>query len=151
MRTLITGDGTCVMETIWRLLPSGLVLVAGGTGGGSLSSAELYNPATGSWSATGSMSTARQVHTATLLPSGVVLVAGGVMSGGGRTSSVEVYNPTTGNWSSDASLIVARDSSTATLLPNGKVLVAAGQSGPLVPTGSAELFACVATPCPTGA
>ncbi len=83
--------------------------------------------------------------------SGVVLVAGGVMSGGGRTSSVEVYNPTTGNWSSDASLIVARDSSTATLLPNGKVLVAAGQSGPLVPTGSAELFACVATPCPTGA
>ena len=60
------------------LLPNGKVLVAGGYNGfGSLSSAELYDPATGSWSPTGSLGTARDSHTATLLPNGKVLVAGG--------------------------------------------------------------------------
>ena len=60
------------------LLPNGKVLVAGGqTDGPSLSSVELYDPATGTWTATGSLGTARFRHTATLLPSGKVLVAGG--------------------------------------------------------------------------
>ncbi len=60
------------------MLPNGKVLVAGGYGnGGALTSAELYDPASGSWTATGSLNTARDVHTATLLPNGKVLVAGG--------------------------------------------------------------------------
>ena len=60
------------------LLPNGQVLVAGGFNSGiALASAELYDPATGLWTATGSMATAREFHTATLLPNGQVLVAGG--------------------------------------------------------------------------
>ena len=60
------------------LLPNGKVLVAGGfNDGGYLSSAELYDPASGTWSATGSLTAARLRHTATLLPNGKVLVAAG--------------------------------------------------------------------------
>src|SRR5438093_6322227 len=58
------------------LLPNGKVLVAGGNNGPALSSAELYDPASGTWTATGSLGTARERPTATLLPNGKVLVAG---------------------------------------------------------------------------
>jgi hypothetical protein len=64
-----------------------------------LASAELYSPATGTWALTGSMSTPRIAHTATLLPNGQVLVAGGDATVNGSFtifSSAELYNPATG-------------------------------------------------------
>src|SRR5438034_10855660 len=61
------------------LLPNGKVLVAGGqNSGGYLISAELYDAASGMWTATSSLNTARDFHTATLLPNGKVLVAAGI-------------------------------------------------------------------------
>ena len=104
------------------LLNNGKVLVAGGYGNGpNPASAELYDPASGTWSSTGSMSVARSNHTATLLLNGKVLVTGGSGSGG---TSAELYDPASGTWSSTGSMSVARSNNhTATLLPNGKVLV----------------------------
>src|SRR5207244_841009 len=115
--------------------PNGKVLVAGGwnTISGYLTSAELYDPASGTWTVTGSLNTARDGHTATLLPNGKVLVAGGVIP---YLSSAELYDPATGSWSTTGSLITARAGHTATLLPTGKVLVAGGNDS--APLSSAE-------------
>jgi hypothetical protein len=73
------------------LLPGGKVLVTGGFGSVLLSSAELYDPATRTWSPTGSMSVGRQQHGATLLPDGKVLVVAGF--GASYLSSAELYQP----------------------------------------------------------
>ena len=85
------------------LLPNGKVLVVGGTGPGnvSLGSAELYDPASGTWTATGSLAMARRFHTATLLPDGKVLVAGGFGVGYTSLASAELYDPASGTWTDD--------------------------------------------------
>jgi N-acetylneuraminic acid mutarotase len=85
-------------------LPDGLVLVGGGftlaaAGGDTTATAtcELYSPRTGSFSAAGSMSTARAFQTATLLPDGRVLIVGGEHVDGSGNSAVlasaELYEP----------------------------------------------------------
>jgi hypothetical protein len=76
------------------LLFSGKVLVAGGFTDIPLASAELYDPATGTWAPTRSLAAARDWHTATLLCSGKVLVAGGLQFPGGPLMSVELFDET---------------------------------------------------------
>ncbi len=120
------------------VLPSGKVLVVGGFGGTRLASAELFDPASNTWSPAGSLSTARQYHTATLLPSGKVLVAGGVFNSN-VLNSAELYDPTSNTWSAASSLGTGRSQHIATLLLSGKVLVAGGNSN-LGYTNSAELY-----------
>jgi hypothetical protein len=116
------------------------VLVAGGFSGSvgqGIANAELYDPATGSWTATGPMRSPRFYHTATLLPNGKVLVAGGV-NGDATISTAELYDPIAGTWTLINSMSTNRSQHTATLLPNGKVLVAGG--GGSGTYSSAELF-----------
>jgi hypothetical protein len=83
-------------------------------------------PSGGTWTATGSLNTARTDHTATLLPNGKALVAGGEDANFNVVASAELYDPASGNWTATGSLNSARRNYTATLLPNGKVLVAGG-------------------------
>jgi hypothetical protein len=110
-------------------LTNGEVLVVGGD-----ASAEVYNPATGTWSPTGSMAIPRTRHSASLLTDGRVLVAGGLtvdpLSGYAvDTSTSELYNPTTGTWAAAGSMTSTRDHHTATLLATGQVLIAGGDGG----------------------
>jgi len=110
------------------LLNDGRVLVAGGTTGPPFmisATAELYDPATETWTATGSMSIGRRRHTATLLDDGRVLVAGGGFPPG--TATAEIYDPSSGTWSPTGNMADPRTAHTATLLTNGRVLVAGGE------------------------
>jgi N-acetylneuraminic acid mutarotase len=124
------------------LLPSGKVLVAGGQNtnySAILASAELYDPASGTWTVTGSMHTARRSHRATLLDNGQVLVVGG--ENYVSLASAELYDPASGTWTTTGSLNTPRRWHTVTLLPNGKVLVAGGQNlQPVSILASAELY-----------
>ncbi len=104
------------------LLAGGEVLVAGGIAGNQDSArAEIYDPATSTWSAVPSMANPRAYLSATLLGSGKVLVAGG-----GGLASTEIYDPVASAWSPGPSMAIARDGCPATLLPSGQVLVEGG-------------------------
>src|SRR5216110_534290 len=122
------------------LLANGTVLIAGGRRGASpRRAAQLFDPATDTFTALGPMSTPRGRHTATLLRDGRVVVIGGT-DGVGPLASLELYDPTRRTFSrAPSALTVARQDHTATLLPDGRVLVAGGSnaSGAL---DSAELY-----------
>jgi hypothetical protein len=144
---------TAVLNHTATLLNNGQVLVAGGLmNGGITPTSELYNPSTGTWSNTGSLTTPVQFQTATLLSTGPdmgdVLVAGGQTGNFSSSAAAQIYDPTTGMWSAAASLPVAISSQTATLLSDGAVLVAGGNTGQNVPTASAELFGVPELPPP---
>lgn len=127
------------------LLHDGNVVVVGGmvpTDVGETDAVEVYDAATGTWSAVGTVRVPRRYgHTATTLKDGRVLVTGGYSAEHGYLDAVEIYDPSTRVWSDAASLSTRRLAHTATLLPDGKVLVAGGQSadGP-VTEDSAELY-----------
>jgi len=125
------------------LLTNGNVLVAGGANlTNVLNTAQLYNPTTGLWTATGSMQTARESFAAVALANGQVLVEGGVGSGGAILATAELYTPSTGNWTPAGAMSVARYGHTATLLQNGTVLVTGGCTSASCPpvTGVTELY-----------
>ncbi len=87
---------------------------------------------------TGSMTNARDEHTATLLNNGKVLVAGGFNSS--SVASAELYDPATWSFTVTGSMTAARVGHTATLLNNGMVLIAGGDNAAGIIVASAELY-----------
>jgi RHS repeat-associated protein len=105
------------------------------------STAELYNPANGTFSPSGSLNTARYAHTATRLNNGVILIVGGSdLNGTNALTSAELYNPATGTFTATGSLNIGRHDHTATLLNNGLVLIAGGSGQGGAALTSAELY-----------
>ncbi len=137
MRFVATGDMT-VGRSFGHsatLLKDGRVLVAGGCAGSSnaegcvhTATAELYDPRTGKFEATGSMHEKRAEHTATLLPDGKVLIAGGHYTGEAPLASAELYDPATGKFTITGSMAKARWGATAALLENGRVFIYGGRT-----------------------
>jgi len=127
------------------LLPDGRVLIAGGfgEGGTTLAAAELFDPATNSFLATGPLGAARSGHVAVLLETGKVLVAGGLGPGWDFLASAELYDPATGRFWPAGSMTVARESHVGVRLQDGRVLVVGGHRGRrenITIHASAEIF-----------
>jgi hypothetical protein len=119
------------------LLANGMVLVAGGHQGRRAaitvhSSAELYDPVSGSFSQTGSMTIRRHKHDATRLSDGKILISGGSdeRDDQGKYTSSEIYDPITGSFTVSAIMNAARykHAGTSVLLQNDKVLLIGGAS-----------------------
>jgi len=130
------------------LLPSGYVLVVGGSNNIPLASSELYNSASKTWSSTGNLNVARTSARAVLLANGMVLAMGGCINSdclGSTTATAEIYNPSTGKWTTASSMLKGRAEFVAVLLSSGNVLVAGGcisysANGCLAVTTAAELY-----------
>ena len=112
------------------LLSDGRVLIAGGyknpDGTYALGTAEIYDPATRAFTATGNMIIRRSSHTATLLADGTVLIAGGFNTDGGPIARAELYDPAKGTFAPTGGMTTSRGAHSATLLQDGKLLVAGG-------------------------
>jgi hypothetical protein len=129
------------------LLADGRVLITGGydhgyegyEDGSILASAEIYDPATGKFTQTGSMTSPRTNHHSVVLPDGRVLVLGGSESRFTDLASAETYDAATGRFTATGSMGVTRVYASVTLLANGKVLVAGGSKFGSYHT-SAELY-----------
>ncbi len=148
------------IPSINKVLITGGMAPSGTTGIAGTNAAELYDPATGTFAATGSMAFDRIGHTATLVSIGgqqKVLITGGwsnaqVNVNGGQgaiTRTVEIYDPATGAFSmpalsssrsSSTWLVVNRQGHVATLLASGQVLITGGLTSGLSPTAAAEVY-----------
>lgn len=147
--TAIDGPAVGRFGHTATLLPDGRVLVAGGTldDETAFDTAELFDPATGRWTPTGSLNEARARHVAVLLGDGRVLLAGGRRfeppEQGGEflaTDTAEVYDQATGVFTPVAPMTAARGGGSmgggvlirlsAVPLADGRVLIGAGDSDP---------------------
>ncbi|MEY2609162.1 MAG: hypothetical protein QOH31_7059 [Verrucomicrobiota bacterium] len=114
------------------LLPTGKALLVGGisdsTGTIATATAELYDPTGGTFTSTGSMSSARAYFTANSLPNGQVLAAGGLPTYTFALATAEVYDSASGTFSQTGSLSSPRAQQTSVTLNDGTVLVTGGSS-----------------------
>jgi hypothetical protein len=119
------------IETAAVLLGNGKVLIVGGLDTKAamvLASAELYDPASRTFSSTGALSVPRAFFGMALLTGGKVLVAGGVDGSGKPLASTELYDPVAGTWSPAGNMSSARAAHTAVPLSDGRAIVYGGWS-----------------------
>ena len=117
----------CAGVSLFHLAPNGKVLVVGGSNRADLKTAEIYDPATGTWAATGSLSASERYQTATLLANGKVMVIGAAsFAGSDVAATTELYDPDAGTWTLTSSPAEPRTGHAATLLSDNTVLVTGG-------------------------
>lgn len=127
------------------VLKDGRVLAVGGArglpdGNRFLSTAELYDPQSGTWSYTGNLAVAREGHQAVLLNDGRVLVGGGEGPWKVRSNVAEIYDPVSGTWSSAGATPWGWAYATLVVLKDGRVLLAGGVDSNATVYSSAAIY-----------
>ncbi len=125
------------------LLENGNVIVSGGYNGSIMSSSEIYDPTTQTWSPAGELNIQRMI----LIPPGIVTLSDGkalIVNGEGPgliqgLSANEIYNPDDNTWALVASSIVGRYRAIVAPLQGNKVLLAGGNTGSGI-TNTAEIY-----------
>ncbi len=128
------GNLSVDRDTKATLLADGRVLVSGGIdwnigGGKAYDLAELFDPATGAWTTTGSLRSAHYAHQTILLDDGRVLAVGGYQEGDVLLASAELYDPKTGSWQVTGDIPSSRVAFGLAKLRDGRVLLAGGFTG----------------------
>jgi PKD repeat protein len=109
------------------LTSNGNVLVSGGSSQSSdLATCEIFDPTTGVWAATGSMTDTRYRSVSIALPSGKIINVGGDPN----LKSCEIYEESTGFWTSTGSFNISRAACSVTLLADGSIIAAGGGNLP---------------------
>jgi hypothetical protein len=110
------------------LMADGRVMASGGAPN-SLSSVEIYNPGTNTWTTVNPMATGRQGHTQTTVSNGKILVTGGVTSADvtAGLASTEIYDPATLAWTAGPTMSTTRYNHRAVNLKDGRVMVIGGE------------------------
>jgi N-acetylneuraminic acid mutarotase len=123
------------------LLTDGRVLVAGGQGRSLivLGTAELYDPATGTWSATRNLVSPLVFHRATLLDDGRVLLVGGI-GNAGDFKRAQIYDPSTATWASTGQSFPKRAFPTATVLEDNTVLMTGGDQYFYIAVANSQIY-----------
>ena len=131
------------------LLYNGEVLVAGGLAPGDgaavpTATAELYDPVTGLFTTTGSMSIPRGHYAPTILDDGTIFIQGGASLPAG--TNADIYNPATGTFRTTANFTAAQAGMRDSILPDGTVLLASGVNSQTVAVPNSEVFYPLSAP-----
>jgi hypothetical protein len=118
--SIARSEHTATLLKDGRVLITGGVIAAGKNGVVETNTAELYDPASGTFSPTGRMNAPQSEHTATLLQDGKVLIYG--------FGEAELYDPATNSFTVTSNAPQRRWSVTATALQDGRVLIAGGET-----------------------
>ena len=130
----VVGMLAVTRDPIATLLADGRVLLAGGINwyideGKMYADCELFDPATGTWTATGSLSVPRNEHRMLRLDDGRVLAFGGYGPGDGPVASAELYDPASGRWQQTGAMPQPRAWFEHAKLHDGRLLVVGGYTG----------------------
>ena len=114
-------------ENYVRRFPLEALIEGGEDQNGFVTEAEIFEPATGTFSIYGNLSSPRADHSATRLPDGRVVINGG--SGDlGSLNTTEIFDPASGAFTRGPNLNNSRSGHSAAELNDGRIVFAGGDA-----------------------